>query len=124
MNSEKRQTAIRFVAELLRTEANRLFNIVAKVEDQQGGTLNFNSLIGDGQAATLSGFFTRIEAAALLMLAIADTKQVPVTPNVWWTNLTEAASQAANNLSQVSSWAEQWSPSEGLSIDARSLAGC
>jgi hypothetical protein len=107
--------------ERLQAEARRLFEILAKAEDTQGGFLNFNSSIGDGYATTISGLFARIEAASGLMVAIADTDQVPVTPSVWWTNITDAASQAVNSLSQVSSWAEQWSPSEGLSVDVRNL---
>jgi predicted nucleic acid-binding Zn-ribbon protein len=121
MNSEKRQTAIRSVAERLQAEAHRLFEILAKAEDTQGGNFSFSTPIGDSHATTMSGLFARIEAASELMLAIADSEQVPVTPHVWWANLTDQASQAVNHLSQANSWAEQWSPSEGLSVEVPNL---
>jgi hypothetical protein len=121
MNSEKRQTAIRSVAERLQAEAHRLFEILAKAEDTQGGNFSFSTPIGDSHATTMSGLFARIEAASELMLTIAHSEQVPVTPHVWWTNLTDQASQAVNHLSQANSWAEHWSPSEGLSVEVPNL---
>lgn len=117
MDIMERQTAVRLVAERLRGEARRLFNILAKVKDTQGVSLNFNTGIGDGHATTLRAFFARIEAAAALMVAIADSKQVSITPHVWWTNLNDAASHAVSQCAAVSDWAEPWLESEGFFIE-------
>ncbi|MCA3352558.1 MAG: hypothetical protein INF97_18390 [Roseomonas sp.] len=53
MNSEKRQTAIRSVAERLQAEAHRLSEILAKAEDTQGGNFSFSTPIGDSHATTI-----------------------------------------------------------------------
>jgi hypothetical protein len=121
MDTRKRQDSVRAASTRLQDEASRLFNLLAKTSDGKDGNFDLEALIGDSIGTSVNDVFVRIQTAAELMTAISTSDELPIVPNVWWTNLGDFVSQATNQISQMSAWAEQWPQSDTLMIDGSSL---